>query len=83
VIPWRIPLVLGSARVGLAKRCRHAVGSTGVVPTSQRAGAHIRDRPGERLGRHSHPTGRADVAHLMLGLLEQPETIKEVMGIAY
>jgi hypothetical protein len=28
VIPWRIPLVLGSARVELAQRCRYAVGST-------------------------------------------------------
>ena len=26
---------------------------------------------------------RADVAHLMLGVLEQPETIKQVIGIAY
>jgi uncharacterized protein YbjT (DUF2867 family) len=26
---------------------------------------------------------RADVAHLMLRVLEQPETIKEVIGIAY
>jgi putative NADH-flavin reductase len=26
---------------------------------------------------------RADVAHLMLGVLDQPETIKEIIGIAY
>jgi putative NADH-flavin reductase len=33
--------------------------------------------------RHGLSISRADVAHLMLRVLEQPQTIKEVIGIAY